>query len=159
MASQPESQAPLTATHVVQYDYRRSVGPVMGAFFSALQDGKLLGARTADGRVLCPPAEYDPETGEATGELVPVGPGGSVTSFTWVSEPAPRHPLPRPFAFALVRLDGADTELLHVVDAGSEAAMATGLRVQPRFRSEPAGGIRDLECFVPDGGTGKGGGR
>ena len=149
MAEQAGSQAPLTATHVVEYAYRRSVGPVLGAFFSGLQEGKLLGAKTSDGRVLCPPAEYDPETGEATGDLVEVGPGGSVTSWTWVAEPQERHPLSKPFAFALIQVDGADTELLHVVDAGSEDAMSTGMRVTPKFRAEPQGGIGDLECFLP----------
>ncbi len=151
-----QSQSPLTATHVVEYDYRRSVGPVMGAFFSALQDGKLLGARTSGGRVLCPPAEYDPETGAATGEMVDVGPGGTVRSWTWVSEPQDRHALAKPFAFALIQIDGADTELLHCVDAGSESAMSTGMRVTARFKSEPAGGIRDLECFVPQADAGEG---
>jgi len=155
MGEHAPSSVPLTATHVVEYAYRRSVGPVLGAFFSALQDGKLLGAKTAGGRVLCPPAEYDPETGEATGELVEIGPGGCVTSWTWVAEPQSRHALDRPFAFALIRVDGADTELLHLVDAGSEGAMATGMRVTPRFRAEPEGGIRDLECFVPAGGEGR----
>lgn len=150
MAERTGSPAPLTATHVVEYAYRRSVGPVLGAFFGALQDRRLLGARTLEGRVLCPPAECDPETGEATGELVEVGPGGTVASWTWVGEPQERHPLSRPFAFALIKLDGADTEILHLVDVGSEAAMSTGLRVVPRFRAEPEGGIRDLECFTPE---------
>ena len=149
MGRQSPSPAPLTATHTIAYAYRRSVGPVLGAFFTGLQERRLVGAKTADGRVLCPPAEYDPETGEATGELVPVGPEGTVTSFTWVAEPQERHALDRPFAFALVKLDGADTELLHLVDAGGEEAMATGMRVAPRFRDTAEGGIRDLECFVP----------
>jgi len=150
MAQEAPSQAPLTATHVVEYAYRRSVGPVLGAFFGALQDGRILGAKTSEGRVLCPPAEYDPETGEATGELVAVGPAGTVSSWTWVAEPQERHALAKPFAFALIQLDGADTEMLHLVDADSEDAMSTGMRVIPRFRAEPVGGIRDLECFLPE---------
>ena len=156
MTEQADSQAPLTATHVVEYAYRRSVGPVLGAFFSGLQEGKLLGAKTSEGRVLCPPAEYDPETGEATGDLVEVGPGGTVASWTWVAEPQERHPLSKPFAFALIQVDGADTEMLHVVDVGSEAAMSTGMRVTPKFRAEPQGGIADLERFVPEPGAGEG---
>jgi uncharacterized OB-fold protein len=151
MSEQPGTQVPLTATHVIEYAYRRSVGPVLGAFFSGLQSGKLLGAKTREGRVLCPPAEYDPDTGEATGALVEVGPGGTVASWTWVSEPQSRHVLSKPFAFALIQIDGADTELLHVVDAGSEEAMSTGMRVAPRFRADPQGGIGDLECFTPEG--------
>jgi uncharacterized OB-fold protein len=49
----------------------------------------------------------------------------------------------------LIRLDGADTSLLHAVDATSAAAMRTGLRVRPRWSAEPAGHIRDIVCFVP----------
>ena len=60
----------LTAPHVLEYPYRRSVGPVLGRFFTALRDGKLVGVKTAKGRVLVPPAEYDPETGEAVDRLV-----------------------------------------------------------------------------------------
>src|SRR5204863_3875733 len=71
----------LTAAHVLEYPYRRSVGPVLGAFFTALSERRLVGVRTRDGRVLVPPVEYDPESGESIDEIVPVGPGGVVT--TW----------------------------------------------------------------------------
>jgi len=141
----------LSAPHVLEYDYRRSLGPVLGAFFTGLRDRRLLGSRTGAGRVLVPPAEADPETGEpVSDELVEVGPGATVVSWCWVPEPRPTHPLDHPFAFALVRPDGADTALLHVVDAGSPERMATGLRVQARWADEPRGGIRDLACFEPE---------
>ena len=52
----------LSAPHVVACDYRRSVGPVLGRFFIALRDRRLVGSATADGRVLVPPMEYDPES-------------------------------------------------------------------------------------------------
>ena len=48
-----------------------------------------------------------------------VGPEGVVTSWTWVDTPNPNHPLDRPFAFALIQLDGADTAMVHVVDGGA----------------------------------------
>ena len=135
---------------MVEYAYRRSLGPVLSRFFTGLQEQKIHGARTRTGRVIVPPTEHDPETGEAIEELVEVGPSGVVRGWTWVAEPQDRHGLDRPFAFALVRLDGADTELLHMVDAGDASNMSTGMRVTPRFRSEPEGGIRDLECFIPE---------
>ena len=72
------------------------------------------------------------------------------TSWTWLREPRPGHPLERPFAWALIKLDGADSALLHAVDAGSESAMRTGMRVVPRFCDERNGGIRDIACFVPE---------
>jgi uncharacterized OB-fold protein len=142
-----------TAEHVVAYDYKRSVGPVLGSFFTALRERRLLGSRAPGGRVLCPPMEHDPETGDALGvdALTEVGPGGVVTTWAWVNRPRDRHPLKRPFAWALIRPDGATGCLLHAVDAGSEAQMRTGLRVRPRWRAERTGGIGDIECFEPEG--------
>jgi hypothetical protein len=139
----------LTAPHVLQYDYRRSLGPVLSRFFTGLRDRELQAVRTRSGRALVPPAEYDPETGESTTDAwIRVGPGGSVRSWAWVSQPLERHPLDHPFAFALIQLDGADTALLHVVDAGSEAHMRTGMRVTPKWADETVGSIRDILAFV-----------
>jgi uncharacterized OB-fold protein len=150
--SQPTAGDPiLSAPHVLEYPYRRSVGPVLGRFFTGLRERTILGVRTRAGRVLCPPSEADPETGAAvTDQFVPVGPGGIVTTWSWVSQPRAKQPLARPFAWALVRLDGADTALLHAVDAGDPARMRTGMRVRPRWRGETVGEIGDIECFEPE---------
>jgi uncharacterized OB-fold protein len=139
---------PLVATHVLEYPYTRSVGPVIGRFLAGLKDGRIEGVRAADGRVLVPPTEYDPDTGDAvTDEWVEVGPGGDVTTWAWLDEPRSNNPLARAFAWALIKLDGADTALLHCVDAGSADAMRTGMRVTARFRDEREGLITDIECF------------
>ena len=146
-----EENGVLTAPHVLEYPYRRSVGPVLGRFFTALRDGKLVGVATKQGRVLVPPAEYDPETGAAVSDrFVDVGPGGVVTTWSWVAKPRAKQPLDRPFAWALIRLDGADTALLHAVDAGDASRMKTGMRVVPRWRAERVGHISDIEAFVPE---------
>lgn len=140
-----------TAPHVLEYPYSRSVGPVIGKFLGGLKAGVLLGVKTSSGKVLCPPLEYDPETGEATtGEFVVVGPSGAVTTWTWLAEPREGQPLDRAFAWALIKLDGADTALLHAVDAHDESAMSTGMRVRVRFRDERTGHINDIECFEPE---------
>jgi uncharacterized OB-fold protein len=136
--------------HTIEFPYTRTLGPVYGAFLTGLRDGRLLGIRAADGRVLMPPTEWDPATGEPLDlDFVEVGPGGTVDSWCWVTQPTSKHPLAQPFAFALVHLDGADTALVHAVDAGDEARMATGMRVTARFRAERVGSITDL-VFVPE---------
>jgi hypothetical protein len=76
--------------------------------------------------------------------------GGTVETWAWVTHPGRKHPLDRPFAFALIRLDGADTGLLHAVDAGSIDRMRTGMRVVARWKDARAGHITDL-TFVPEG--------
>jgi hypothetical protein len=140
----------LTAAHTLEFPYRRSVGTVIGAFFTGLREQRLIGVRARDGRVLVPPVEYDPESGESLDELVPVGPGGVVTTWAWVEKPRPKHPLDRPFAWALVKLDGAASAMLHAVDAGSAATMRTGMRVRPRWNPTPQGNIHDIVCFEPE---------
>lgn len=137
----------LRGPHVLEYPYRRSLGPVLSRFFTSLRERRFEGIRARDGRVLVPPQEYDPETGEELGEFVPVGPGGEIVSWSWVSRPRRKQPLDRPFAYALVRLDGADVPLLHAVDAGEESRLSVGARVVPRWAEEPSGGINDLVCF------------
>ena len=138
----------LTAPYVLSYDYRRSCGPVIGRFFAALKDGRLEGARSPSGRVIMPPVEYDPETGAAICDFVTLPTTGTVLTWTWVSAPRPTHPLPRPFAFALIKIDGADTAFLHAVDANDPSRMHSGARVKAKFATERKGHIRDLECFV-----------
>ena len=134
----------------LEFPYSRTVGPVVGAYLAGLRDHKILGIRARDGKVLIPPLEYDPNNGDDLDELVEVGPGGTVTSWTWVAEPTSKHPLSRPFAFALIRPDGADTAMVHAVDAGSIDAMSTGMRVQPRWRAEPHHLVDDLEAWEPE---------
>jgi uncharacterized OB-fold protein len=137
----------LTAPYVLSYDYRRSCGPVIGRFLAGLRDQRIEGVRTASGRVIVPPVEYDPDSGEPTGEFVEVSTVGTVMTWAWVAEPRAGHPLQRPFAWALIKLDGADTAMLHAVDAGRITRMQSGARVKARFAAERSGHIRDLACF------------
>ncbi|MFC0549806.1 Zn-ribbon domain-containing OB-fold protein [Planotetraspora thailandica] len=144
---------PLVAEHALEFPggYTRTTGPVIGRFLTELREGRIVGVRTAEGRVLVPPLEYDPDTGEpVTGEFVEVGPAGTVTGWAWVASPRKDHPLDRPFAWALIKLDGADTALVHAVAADSVKAMRPGMRVRPRFRGERVGHITDIACFVPE---------
>jgi uncharacterized OB-fold protein len=142
-------RAPLSAPLEIGFDYTRSLGPVLGRFVTGLAQRRILGARGADGRVHVPPPEYDPVTGEPLTELVEVGSDGTVVSWCAQPEPLAGQPLQRPFSWALITLDGADTPLLHAVDA---ERVTTGMRVRARWADGSMGnGIRDIECFVtPD---------
>ncbi len=133
-------------TWKLEFPYRRSVGPVIGAFLTGLRDGKVAGIRTSDGRVICPPLEYDPETGDAlsTDDLVGLADTGTVTTWSWMNAPGAKYPVAgKPFAWALIQMDGADTALLHAVDGEVEQ----GTKVRARWRDERKGHITDIECF------------
>ena len=145
----PDAAVPTATHHMLEFPYQRTLGPVMGPFMTALRDGKILADRIG-GRVVCPPLEYDPATGATVDpDFVEVGPGGTVQSWSWVTTPTRRHLFDHPFAFALILLDGADTPLVHAVDASSIDAMNTGMRVRAQFRAERVGAITDV-YFVPE---------
>ena len=138
-------EPPLSAPLTLSFDYTRSVGPTLSAFFTALRNRRIVGVRGSDGRVHVPVVEYDPITCEQLTEIVPVAGVGTVLSWTWQAEPLEGQPLDRPFVWALIKLDGADTAMLHAVDG----RVATGDRVHAHWVDEPVGAITDIACFVP----------
>ncbi len=132
----------------MEFAYTRSTGPVVGAFLTGLRDRKVLGAKDSQGRVVVPPPEYDAKTAAPTdpAALVEVADEGVVTSWSWNPLPRAGQPFDRPFAWALVKLDGADTSLLHALDAPAEQ-ISTGQRVRIRWADETRGFIDDITCF------------
>ncbi|MET9881902.1 OB-fold domain-containing protein [Streptomyces sp. NPDC006430] len=153
-ASPPEV---LRAPLVVEFPFTRSLGPVQSAFLTGLRERVVLGVKTSDGAVMVPPVEYDPVTAEELRELVEVAATGTVTTWSWNGAPRPHQPLATPFAWVLVRLDGADTAILHALDAPGPDAVHSGLRVRVRWAEERTGAITDIACFEPhEGPEGRG---
>ncbi|MCW2686182.1 MAG: DNA-binding protein [Mycobacterium sp.] len=147
-ASIDHHEPPLSAPLKLSFDYTRSVGPVLGQFFTALRERRVIGVRGSDGRVHVPPAEYDPVTYEQLTEIVPVSSVGTVQSWTWQPAPLEGQPLDRPFAWALIKLDDAHTPMLHAVDAGDPESISAGTRVHVHWADEPVGAITDIAYFA-----------
>ena len=151
MAQETNDSEVLSAPLVIEYPFRRTLGPVLGAFFTGLREGVVIGVRRPDGSILVPPTEYDPETSEPLDDLVEVGQAGVVESWAWVRDPGDKKPLDKPFAWAMVKLDGAGTAMLHAVDVADESQMRTGMRVKIRWATERVGSILDIACFEAEG--------
>ena len=142
--SQPEV---LNQAFELGYTYTRSTGPVVGQFLTALRDRRIIGNRSSDGRVIVPPMEYDPDTAEELRDFVEVGQEGEIVSWAWVKEPREAPPMDKPFAWAMVKLDGADVPMVHCVAADSEERLSTGSRVRAVWAEETRGFITDIRCF------------
>lgn len=142
--SQPEV---LHQAFTLGYTYTRSTGPVVGRFLTELRDRNIVGIKASDGRVIVPPMEYDPDTAEELSEFVDVGQEGEIVSFAWVKEPREAHPSDKPFAWAMIKLDGADVPMIHWVAADSEGAVSTGARVKVAWAEETRGYITDIARF------------
>ncbi len=144
-----------TAPLRLEYPYSRTVGPTYGRFFDGLLEDRVEGTVTASGHVFVPPVEFDPVTGEALTAWVTVANEGEVISWSWQPKPYEGAPFDHPFAWALVKLDGASTAMLHGVDCSLDE-MSTGMRVRVRWASELTPGIGSIACFEPVSTTGQG---
>ncbi len=143
----------LSAPLIIEYPFKRTTGPVIGAFLTGLREQVLVGSKAEDGRVICPPAEFDPVSGADLTEIVEVGPAGVVATASWVTTPHDKHPLDEPFAWALIKPDGADTTLLGAVAAGAIGEVTSGVRVRPVWAEERTGHINDITHWVVEGPT------
>ncbi|MEO9220654.1 MAG: OB-fold domain-containing protein [Mycobacteriaceae bacterium] len=148
----------LSAPLDIAFDYTRSLGTTLGPFMTALREHRIIGARSSSGTVYVPPAEYDPRTAEPLTNFVDVASTGTVLSWSWNPHPDDGQPLTHPFAWALVRLDGADTAMLHAVDVTAPEHMTTGMRVRARWAVETVGRIHDIACFEPEDAAASSGG-
>jgi uncharacterized protein len=118
----------------------------------ALRDEqKIYGVRhPKTGKVYVPPRQVDErDFTDLTGDWVEVGPEGTVTGFTVVRYPEPYQPLPVPFGLALIRLEGADTSLTHVVREEDLDRLTVGARVRAKFADKRTASILDIGWFEP----------
>jgi uncharacterized OB-fold protein len=143
-------EAPMSLDVVSEFPYRHSTGETIGRFLAGLKEQKRIwGQRVAGQGVVVPPLGYSEADGSAGGEWVEVQPTGVVTAVAVVHEAvAGLHPLPAPFAFVLVKLDGADTALAHVVKDDLQR-LRVGARVEAVWKAdgERVGSIRDIAGF------------
>lgn len=131
----------------VAFHYTPGVGNT--AFFEALRDrGALLGSRCTSCEVTYLPARIFCE--RCFTELAAdaeCGPGGTLESFTVGHVGIDGEPLDAPAQIGLVKLDGADTVLMHLLIG--EGSWEIGARVEAVVKPEREGSVLDIEGFRP----------
>ena len=131
----------------VRFRYTPGIGAT--AFLEALRDrGVLLGSRCASCEVTYLPARLFCERcfAELTADTE-CGPHGTLESFTVAHVGLDGEPLPALVTYALVKLDGADTVMVHrLLDAD---APQIGMRVRAVIRERRTASIDDLAGFTP----------
>ncbi|MDQ4005691.1 MAG: Zn-ribbon domain-containing OB-fold protein [Actinomycetota bacterium] len=129
--------------------HRYTPGVAGEAFFRALKDrGRFLASRCNECGVTYVPARLFCER-DFAGPLEPnveVGPRGTVESFTVGYVGLEGEPLPEPQTLGLIRLDGADTVLVHFL---LDEPATIGQPVEPVFlpARQRTGSILDVRGF------------
>ena len=152
---QPDDREPVTvqvAPSWIEIQHTASLPET--TFLKALEEGKLLGARTGDnGKVYFPPKEADPATGLELDQFLELQDKGTVTTYAIINIPFPGQRIKPPYVAAYVLLDGADIPFLHLVTEIDPADVRMGMRVQAVWkpREEWGLGIDNIDYFRPTG--------
>lgn len=129
-------------------------GDYISRFLLGLRDRKtILGIKCSHcGRVYVPPREVCGRCFQTMNEWVDLGTEGSVYAFTVVKlpyiDPNTGKPIKVPRTDIYVKLDGADTCLMHWLDESDETKITVGARVRALFKESRRGSIHDIECFT-----------
>lgn len=149
---------PLRLSYTARLAYEYAAGRFATRFMTTLRDeGRLLGVRDpGSGKVLVPPRPISGLSGEhLDDQWVEVGPGGIVTGCTIVEtpfvDPMTGEERPVPYGFGFIRLDGADTNIYHFLDATTHDEIWVGMRVEAVLKppGEREGKMSDIVRFRP----------
>ncbi len=129
--------------------FRYTPGVANTAFFESLRDrGTFLGARCEEcGITYVPPRMFCERCFEEPVTFVDCGPEGELLSFTVGHVGIDGDPLPEPVTLGLVKLDGADTVLMHYLIG--DGPWEIGASVRAVLRPARTGSILDVEGFEP----------
>jgi uncharacterized OB-fold protein len=132
----------------VAFHYTPGVGNT--AFFEALRDrGVLLGSRcTACGVTYLPARIFCERCFAELAADTTCGPGGTLESFTVGRVGIDGEPIDEPVTIGLVKLDNADTVLMHRLIG--DGPWQIGARVEAVVKPERSGSILDVEGFGLD---------
>jgi uncharacterized OB-fold protein len=133
--------------------YQYFAGRTGSRFLVSLRDGKkIMGVRCeACDKTFVPPRQTCERCmADISANWVDLKPVGTVTGFTVVRYAEPHQPVPPPYILALIRLEGADTPLAHIVKGIPISQMKAGLKVKAVFAKKTTATIRDIDHFRPD---------
>jgi len=141
---------PLTLKGQIAVPYTWWVGEVVSRFLIALRDKKKIIGNRCDrcNTVYVPPRKNCGTCFADIDEFVELSNEGIVSAYTIVRFKYPLQPADPPFAYALIRLDGADVGLVHIIKDDLDR-LKNGVRVRAHFKdqSERIGHILDIDSF------------
>ncbi len=146
-----ENVEPMVYKSRINVPYQWWAGETASRFFIGLRDDqKILGTKcTKCGKTYVPPRKTCPTCFTKNEEWKEVSPVGTLITYTVVRRQLASLPRKAPVIYGLIRLEGSDTSLLHIIDEVKPEDVRTGMKLQAKFASERKGNIFDIEYFRP----------
>jgi uncharacterized OB-fold protein len=142
---------PAVYKSAINVPYHWWAGETATRFFAAIRDErKFMGTKCLKcSTVFLPPRKNCIYCFTENEEWVSLGNEGKLVSYTVARRPLAALPKKPPVIYGLIKLDGADTALLHMLDEVSPADLKIGMRMRAKFADERKGTIMDIEYFKP----------
>lgn len=133
----------------IKVPYKHTAGAYVEKFITEIgKNDKIMGVKCPKcEKVYVPPKMVCFECFEKMSEWVEVGHQGTIQGFTVVNYKTSVMLLEPPFAYARIRLDGSDTDFLHIINEGDPNNLKVGVRVEAVFKEKPRKRILDIEYF------------
>jgi hypothetical protein len=146
-----EGLEPVVVRQDLKVPYRYSMGATTSRFFIEMRDNrKIMGIRCPQCDVVfVPPRTTCGRCFSQLHEWVEVGNQGTLETYTQVRYTTPAQPAVAPFYYGIIKLDGADTGLAHIVGDLKGQEPRIGMRVQAVFKEERKGNMLDIRYFQP----------
>lgn len=150
MKNQFEGIEPMVNKSKISVPYSWWAGDTATAFFKSLMEkGELLGRKCGGcGKVYVPPRKVCPCCFKEM-EWKSVGNEGTLLTFTVVHKKLTSLPQDPPVAYGLIKLDGADTAILHQLSVTDTGKLSIGMRMKAKLSEQRKGTVRDIEYFEP----------
>ena len=128
-----------------------AAGEVASRFYIGLREKKILGLRCPKcAMVFVPPKKVCHRCFGELSEWVGVSDEGTLETFTIVHYSEPMlHPVKAPFAYGIIKLDGADTGMAHLIGEARLDRLKEGMKLKAVFREKPEGNYLDIKYFRP----------
>jgi len=144
-------------TDKVAIPYEIAAGPTWTRFFEGFRQEKIYGTRCPKcKRVLVPARSFCPRCFVDTDEWIEISQEGSIVSWALTEYEYYGMPTKPPFIGALIRLDGTDSNFLHLIGGFDlsdpefvRKTVKNGMKVKAVWNKEKKGHIMDIKYFEP----------
>ena len=144
----------LSISRMVDAPYNYNAGYYVSRYLNELKDNKrIIGVKCPQcGRVYVPPRVVCCPCFEEMKDFVTVSDKGTISAFSITrfpfTDPNTGEPKGVPFCGAFIKLDGTDTNIMHLLEETDEDKIKAGMRVQAVFNEQRTGNhFTDIKYF------------
>ncbi len=150
MTNQPKEEI-LHHGRVFDTVFTYDAGAIRSKFLIGLRDQqKVMGIKCPNcGTVYVPARTTCDKCFVNMSDFVEVSNEGTLTTFSVINTAQDYYPAKTPFVYGIVKLDGADTGLVHLIGEVDPEKVKTGMRVKAVFNENRTAHINDIKYFKP----------